>query len=50
MPLKRSQKAQKSIEQEGRMLLAMKAIQNSRITTVATAARSFDIPRITLTD
>ncbi|CRL30644.1 DDE superfamily endonuclease, CENP-B-like [Penicillium camemberti] len=48
MPPKRSQKAQKSIEQEGRMLLAMKAIQNGRITTIAAAARSFDVPRTTL--
>ena len=32
------------------MLLAMKAIQNGRITTVAAAARSFDIPRTTLAD
>ncbi|KAL2696030.1 hypothetical protein AAEP93_003330 [Penicillium crustosum] len=50
MPPKRSQKAQKSIEQEGRMLLAMKAIQNGRITTVAATARSFDVPRTTLPD
>jgi hypothetical protein len=50
MPPKRSQKAQKSIEQEGRILLAIKAIQNGRITTVAAAARSFDVPRTTLAD
>jgi hypothetical protein len=50
MPPKRSQKAQKSIEQEGRILLAIKAIQNGRITTIAAAARSFDVPRTTLAD
>jgi hypothetical protein len=48
MPPKRSQKAQKIIEQEGRILLAIKAIQNGRFTSVAAAARSFDVPRTTL--
>ena len=48
MPPKRSQKAQKSIEQEGRILLAIKAVQNGRFTSVAAAARSFDVPRTTL--
>jgi hypothetical protein len=50
MPPKRSEKAQNSIQQEGRILLAIKAIQNGKITTVAAAARSFNVPRITLAD
>lgn len=50
MPPKRSQKAQKSVEQEGRILLAIKAIQNGRIFTIAAAARSFDVPRTPLAD
>ena len=48
MPPKRSEKAQKSVQQEGRILLAIKAIQNGRFTSVAAAARSFDVPRTTL--
>lgn len=48
MPLKRSQKAQKSIEQEGRILLGSKAMQNGRLTSVAAAAQPFDVPRATL--
>ncbi|KAJ5340358.1 hypothetical protein N7541_009482 [Penicillium brevicompactum] len=48
MPPKRSQKAQKLLEQEGRILLAIKAIQNGQITTTAAAARSFEVPRSTL--
>ena len=50
MPPKRSQKAQKLVEQEGRILLAIKAIQNGRIPTVAAAAPSFDVPRTTPAD
>lgn len=48
MPPKRTEKAQKFIEQEGRVLLAIKAIQNGQIPSVAAAARSFDVPRTTL--
>ena len=48
MPPKRTEKAQKFIEQEGRILLAIKAIQNGQIPSVAAAARSFDVPRSTL--
>jgi hypothetical protein len=50
MPTNRSQKAQKSVEQEGRILLAIKSIQNGRINTIATAARSFNVPHTTLVD
>lgn len=48
MPPKRPQKAQNPIEQEDRILLAIKAIQNGRFTSVAAAARSFNVPRTTL--
>ena len=48
MPPKRSGKAQSSVQQEGPILLAIKAIQNGRFTSVAAAARSFDVPRTTL--
>lgn len=44
MPPKRSQKAPKSIEQEGKIFLAIKAFQNGRLTMVVTAARPFDVP------
>ncbi|KAL2697510.1 hypothetical protein AAEP93_011414 [Penicillium crustosum] len=50
MPPIRGQKAQKSVEQEGRLLLAIKAIKNGRFTSVAAAARSFEVPRSTLQD
>ncbi|KAJ5135285.1 uncharacterized protein N7515_004563 [Penicillium bovifimosum] len=50
MPPIRGKKAQKSVEQEGRILLAIKAIKDGRITSVAAAARSFEIPRSTLQD
>ncbi|KAJ5337526.1 zinc finger protein [Penicillium brevicompactum] len=50
MPPIRGQKAQKSIEQEGRILLAIKALKNGRFISVAAAARSFEVPRSTLQD
>lgn len=48
MTPKRAQKAQKSTEQEGRILLAIKALKNDEIATIREAARIFDIPRSTL--
>jgi hypothetical protein len=50
MPPKRSEKTQKSIEQEGRVQLAIQAMKNGRFTPIAAAARSFDVPRTTLSD
>lgn len=50
MPPIRGQKAQKSVEQEGRILLAIEAIKNGRFTSVAAAASSFKVPRSTLQD
>lgn len=47
---KRQSKSSKSIGQEGRILLAIKSIQNGRISVVAAAARSFNVPRTTLAD
>ena len=48
MPPIRSQKAQKSVEQEGRILLAVKAIKNQEISSVYEAAATFNVPRMTL--
>ena len=48
MPPKRPERAQKSVQQEGRILLTIKAIQNGRFTSVAAATRSFEVPRTTL--
>ena len=50
MPPKQRQSARKSIEQEGRILLAISAIQNREIRTICEAARRFDVPRSTLTN
>ena len=50
MPPIRSQKAQKSIEQEGRILLAIRAIKNQEISSVRGAARRFEVPESTLRD
>jgi hypothetical protein len=48
MPPIRSQKAQKAIEQEGRILLAIKAIKNQEISSIREAARRFNVPFSTL--
>jgi hypothetical protein len=50
MPPIRGQTPQKLVEQEGRILLAIKAIKNGQITSVAAAARSFKVPPSTLQD
>ena len=50
MPPIRSQSARKSTEQEGRVLLAIEAIQKRQIPSVSEAARLFDVPRSTLRD
>lgn len=48
MPSNRSQSSQKSIEQEGRVLLAIEAIQKDQIASVREAARRFNVPEATL--
>jgi hypothetical protein len=48
MPPIRSQNAQKRVEQEGRILLAIKAIKNQEITFIREATRRFDVPFGTL--
>jgi hypothetical protein len=48
MPPKRPRSAQNSIEQEGRILLAIKAIKEDQITSIRAAARLFNVPRNTL--
>jgi hypothetical protein len=50
MPPIRSQKAQKLVEQEGRLLLAMKVIENGKYTSIRAAAEAFTVPRSTLQD
>lgn len=48
MPPIRSRNTQKSVEQEGRILLAIKAIKNHEISSIRDAARRFEVPRSTL--
>jgi DNA invertase Pin-like site-specific DNA recombinase len=48
MPPIRSRSSQNSIEQEGRILLAIQAIQNKEISSVREVARRFNVPRSTL--
>jgi Tc5 transposase-like DNA-binding protein/Psq-like protein len=48
MPPIRSEKSRKSIEQEGRLLLAIQAIQKQEIPSIREAARLFQLPRATL--
>ena len=50
MPPIRSQKAQKLVEQEGRLLLAIKAIENGKYSSIRAAAEAFTVPRSTLQD
>ena len=50
MPPIRSQSASKLEQQEGRLLLAIQALQNKDISSITLAARTFDVPRITLRD
>lgn len=50
MPLNRSQSRQKCSEQEGRLLLAIEAIQTKQITSVRDVARRFNLPSSTLSD
>lgn len=44
MPLIRSQRSQKLIDQESRILLAIQAIKKKEIHTIRTAARHFNVP------
>jgi len=48
MPPIRSQKSQKSVQQEGRLLLAIKAIGDGQYLSAAAAARAFNVPVSTL--
>ena len=49
MPPIRTQSSRKREEQEGRILLAIQAIQKQEIPSIREAARQFDVPRSTLT-
>lgn len=48
MPPKRAQSSRNSIEQEGRLELAIQAIKNEEITSIREVARRFNVPRTTL--
>ena len=48
MPPIRKQASQKLTEQEGRILLAIKAIQKQEICSIRQAARHFNVPLTTL--
>jgi hypothetical protein len=48
MPPKRSQSSRNLVEQEGRILLAISAIQKTESLSVRQAARSFNVPESTL--
>ena len=48
MPPIRSQSSKNSIEQEGRILLAIQAFKNRDISSIALAASTFNVPRTTL--
>ena len=50
MPPKRDQSSIKSIEQEGRILLAIKDIQNGSTDSIRMIAERYQIPRSTLQD
>ena len=50
MPPIRTQSSQNRTEQEGRILLAIQAIQKQEITSIREAARHFKVPRSTLRD
>jgi len=48
MPLIRSESFQKSANQEGKILLALNDIKNSRIKSIRAVAKLYEIPRSTL--
>ena len=48
MPAQRSDRKKNLIEQEGRLLLAIKALKDGKYPSAAAAARSFDLPVSTL--
>lgn len=50
MPRKRSRSVPNSVEQEGRILLAIQALNKGESNNVTDAARQFDVPRSTLSD
>jgi hypothetical protein len=50
MPPIRSKSSRNSIEQEGRILLAIQAIRKQEIHSIREAARCFQVPRSTLQD
>ena len=50
MPPIRTQSSQNRTEQEGRILLAIQAIKKQEISSIALAARTFEVPRSTLRD
>jgi hypothetical protein len=50
MPLIRSESRHKLANQEGKILLALSDIKNSRVKSIRAAAKLYEIPYITLAD
>jgi predicted HTH domain antitoxin len=50
MPLIRTEKPRKSLEKEGRIQLAISAINKGEISSIREAANIFSVPRSTLSD
>lgn len=50
MPPNRSRSKQDSIKEENRIELAIQAVQNKKISSIAAVARIYNIPRSTLRD
>ena len=48
MPPIRTEKSRKSIEQEGKVLLAISDIQNGKISSIRQAARVYNVSHTTL--
>ncbi|CDM38083.1 Probable transposable element [Penicillium roqueforti FM164] len=48
MPPIRSRSSKHSVEQEGRILLAIQAFKNQEISSIREVARRFDVPETTL--
>lgn len=49
MPPKRSRSSQNSVEQEGRILLALQSLQNGQVRLIRADAALYSVPRSTLT-
>ena len=50
MPPIRDKKSRNSVEQEGRILLALSGLKNGKFRNISEAARIYEVPRTTLID